>query len=162
MRGEFILNAPRMLVRDIMETVFVTVPEDATYKQVAELLYSTKRGCAFVLDTAGSLLGLVSEHDLFRILFPYYQSYYLNPESYTDPKQREMKIEEVQDHPVSQFMCKNMHLATPDEPIMRAGATMLAKNIRRMPVIENGKLIGVISRRRIYHTLFEQHLQQGK
>lgn len=149
-----------MLVRDIMETVFVTIHEDATYKQVADILHESNQGCVFVLDGLDRLVGLVSEHDLFRVLFPYYQSYYLNPEQYTDPTERENKIEEVQDHPVKNFMCKHMHTATPDEPIMRAGATMLAKNIRRMPVIEDGKMVGAISRRKIYRALYEQHLKK--
>lgn len=142
-----------------METVFVTAREDATYKQVADLLYESKRGCVFVLDKDDRLVGLVSEHDLFRVLFPYYQSYYLNPELYTDPVERERKIMEVKDHPVKNFMCREMHCATLEEPIMRAGATMLAKNIRRMPVIEEGKLIGIVTRRAIYRTLYEQHLK---
>lgn len=122
-----------MNVRDIMETVFITVHEDATYKQVADLLYESKRGCV--------------------------QSYYLNPEQYTDPKEREKKIEEVQDHPVKRFVCRDVHSATLEEPIMRAGATMLAKNIRRMPVIEEGKLVGVVTRRAIYRALYEKHLK---
>lgn len=148
-----------MIVRDIVETIFVTVREDATYKEVAEILYESRRGCVFVLNAAGQLAGLVSEHELLRILFPYYRSYYMNPELYTDPKEREKKIEEVQDHPVKGFMRRNIHVAHPDEPIMRVGATMLAKSIRRMPVIEEGKLVGVVSRRAIYRALYEGHLK---
>lgn len=149
-----------MNVQSIMGTNFTTVQEEATYKQVADLLHESEHGCVFVVNQTGQLVGLISEHDLFRILFPYYQSYYLNPEMYTDPKEREQKIEEVQDHPVSRFMCTHMHVATPDEPIMRAGATMLAKNIRRMPVIDQGKLVGVVTRRQIYRTLYEGHLKK--
>ncbi len=148
-----------MNVRDIMETAFVTVPENATYKEVAEKVYASKTGSVFVLDTASKLVGFVSEHDLLRILFPYYHSYYLNPEQYTDPKERENKIEEVQNHVVTRFMCTNMHSASPDEPIMRAAATMLAKNVRRLPVIHEGVLVGVVTRQQIYRALYETHLK---
>ena len=148
-----------MNVRDIMETAFVTVPENATYKEVAEKVYASNTGCVFVLDATSKLVGLVSEHDLLRILFPYYQSYYLNPEQYTDPKEREKKIEEVKDHVVTRFMCKDMHSASPDEPIMRVGASMLARNVRRLPVIHEGLVVGVVTRQQIYRALYEGHLK---
>lgn len=148
-----------MIVRDIMETGFITVAENATYKDVAEKVYASNTGSVFVLDAENKLVGIVSEHDLLRILFPYYQSYYLNPEQYTDPKEREKKIEEVQDHVVTRFMSKNMHSASPDEPIMRVGASMLAKNVRRLPVLHEGVLLGVVTRQQIYRALYETHLK---
>lgn len=37
---------------------------------------------------------------------------------------------------------------------------MLAKNIRRMPVIDQGKLVGVITRCQIYRALYEGHLKK--
>ena len=82
-----------MNVQDIMERNFVTVPEDATYKEVADVLYEQNQHCVFVIDERGELVGFVSEHDLFRVLYPFYGSYYLNAEMYTDHTQREKKIE---------------------------------------------------------------------
>lgn len=151
-----------MNVRDVMETEFVTVYQDATYKQTAEALIGAGAGYVFVLDAADGLVGLVSESDLFRVLFPFYGSYYLNPELYTDPTEREYKIEEVQGHAVTRFMCRDMHTTTPDAPIMRAGATMLAKKIHRMPVVEGNRLVGVVTRHAIYAALYDKHLRAGQ
>jgi CBS domain-containing protein len=39
-------------------------------------------------------------------------------------------------------------------PVMRAGAMMLAKGIHRMPVISEGKLVGIVTRSRIYRHVF--------
>lgn len=145
-----------------MDTTFVTIPEDATYKQTADAFYTHDQRCVFVVRENGELIGLVSEHDLFRILYPFYGSYYLNAEMYTDPEHREQKIEEVQTHPVKRFMQQTLHCIHPDEPVMKAGAKMLAKQVRRLPVVENGKLIGVVTRRRIYRALYQTHLGQGE
>lgn len=148
-----------MHVRDIMETTFSVVGEETKYKDVAERLYQGGNGSVFVVDASDRLIGIVSEDDLLRVLFPHYQSYYLNPEVYTDAEERERKIQDVQHHSVQRFMRTELHTAAPDEPIMRAAARMLAKNMRRLPVVENGTLIGVVTRSRIYRALYEGQLK---
>lgn len=144
-----------------METGFVVVGEHVEYQEVAKMMHASGKGCVFVVDEGNRLTGIISEDDLLRILFPHYQSYYLNPEQYTNPEEREGKIEEVQHHPVRLFMQKELHTATPDEPIMRAAARMLAKNMRRLPVLENGVLVGVVTRGQIYKALYETRLRQS-
>lgn len=148
-----------MKIRDIMETVVVTVPVHATYRDVAHVLYHQEQHCVVVVDAEGRPVGIISEYDLFRILYPHYGSYYLNAELYTDPAERERKIEEVQAHPVERFMQKDIHHTSPDEPVMRVGATMLAKNLRRLPVLEDGKLVGIVTRPAIFRALYETHLR---
>lgn len=41
---------------------------------------------------------------------------------------------------------------------MRAGATMLAARVHRLPVVEQEKLVGIVTRADIYHELIAQHL----
>ena len=149
-----------MKVRDVMEVDVITVPAHATYEDAARIL-STKgvSGCPVVNDS-GQIIGAVSEKDLFRIMYPYYRSYYESPESYTDEEAREHKIEEIRTHPVSSFMTRAVITVGPDVPIMRAGAIMLAHNVHRLPVVDLGKIVGIISRTNIYRQILKQHLTQ--
>ncbi len=148
-----------MKVRDIMDTELNAVPMDASYEDVARLLYTQDVSGVPVVDAEGRLVGTVSEKDLFRIMYPFYKSYYEHPESYTDYEERENKIDEIRTHPVHVFMTKSVVTIDPDAPAMRAGAVMLARNINRIPVVENGVLIGMISRKLIYRKILEYHFE---
>lgn len=147
-----------MHVRDVMEVDVVTVPEHATYEDVARLLHDKQISGVPVVDSDGRLVGAVSEKDLFRILYPFYRSYYESPESYTDFVAREAKIEEIRHHPVSGFMTTDISVISPDAPIMRAGAIMLARHIHRLPVVEGGRLVGIVSRANIYREILKRRL----
>ncbi|MDQ7814923.1 MAG: CBS domain-containing protein [Patescibacteria group bacterium] len=148
-----------MKVRDIMETQLEVVPVDASYEDVARILYTKNISGLPVVDGQGNLVGAVSEKDLFRIMYPYYKSYYEHPESYVDYEQRENKIDEIRSHPVRSFMTKEVLTIDPEAPVMRAGALMLARNINRLPVVEEGRVIGVISRSHIYRKILRYHFE---
>jgi len=141
-----------------MELNSITISRDATYEDVAKTLYTHGISGAPVIDEEGNLLGMVSEKDLFRILYPFYRSYYENPEVYADMESREGKLDEIRGKSVEVYMSREIVTIEPDAPIMRAGAIMLAKQIHRLPVVENGKLIGIITRRRIYRTVLRHKL----
>lgn len=147
-----------MKVRDVMELNSITIRHDATYEDVAKILYTHGISGAPVVDEAGNLLGMVSEKDLFKILYPFYKSYYENPEVYVDFEGRESKLEEIRGKTVEVYMSRDIVTIDPEAPIMRAGAIMLAKQIHRLPVVEQGKLIGIITRRRIYRTVLRHQL----
>jgi CBS domain-containing protein len=146
-----------MKVREIMSTDFVSIPKDATYEQVFKLLNDNNISGAPVVDN-GRIVGIVSEKDLFRVLFPYYTSYYNNPELYVDYEERENKIDEIRNHKVEIFMSRDFVHIHPDDPVLRAGALMLAKHVSRLPVVENGNLVGMIWRRDIYKTILQRKL----
>lgn len=138
-----------------MATVSVGTP----YREVAKLLTTGDFSGAPVVDAQGNVVGIVSEKDLFRVLYPYYKSYYENPELYVDFEEREHKIEEVADHPVEGFMSTAVWSVEPEMPVMRAGALMLSKGVHRMPVLEHGKLVGIVTRSHIYRSLLQHAFQ---
>jgi CBS domain-containing protein len=45
-----------------------------------------------------------------------------------------------------------------DEPIMKAGGHMLARHLHRIPIVDNGKLVGIISREEVFSAILKKHL----
>ncbi len=147
-----------MKVREVMQTEIVTIPESATYREAAEILHTHTISGAPVVGEDDGLVGILSEKDLFRMLYPHYSSYYENPESYTDAKKQEMSVHEVKDANIKEFITRDVHTADPDQEVMHVGGLLLAKKIHRMPVVDKEELAGIISRRDIYKKIFAEHL----
>ena len=146
-----------MRVKELMETNVIHVTPDTTYKEAARLLYTHGMSGIPVLDEKGGVVGFVSEKDIVRILYPWYKSFYESPESYTDMEARESKAGDIRNTRVEVFMKKNIFTVKPDDPIMKAGALMLAHDINRLPVLENGKMVGIVSRGSIYKAILKKN-----
>jgi len=121
---EFFLVLAMGLVRDIMVRNVVTVDYNKTAKDVA-LLLAEKEISSLVVTKDGGPIGLVTERDLARKV------------SVTDRK--------AADVPLSEIMSKKFRWVEPMTPIEDAVQKMLNNNIRRLLVLENGKLVGIIT-----------------
>lgn len=112
------------LVRDIMVHNVITIEHNKTAKEVA-LLMAEKGISSLVVVKDGSPIGLVTERDLARKI------------STTDKKSSDV--------PLSEIMSSNFRWVEPMTPIEDAVQKMLNKNIRRLLVLDNGKLSGIIT-----------------
>lgn len=112
------------IVRDIMVKEVVTIEHDKTAKDVAVLL-AEKNISFLVVVKKGEPIGLVTERDLARKV------------STTDKKSSEISLSEI--------MSPNFRWVEPMTPIEDAVQKMLNKNIRRLLVLDNGKLVGLIT-----------------
>lgn len=147
-----------MIVRDLMDSKIISVYTGTTYEQLFKILQENNASGAIVLDEDERLVGFVSEKDLFKILYPFYTSYYDNPEMYTDFEERDGKPELIREKRVEMFMKKDVFTIGPNEPAIKAGALMLAKSTDRLTVMENGKPIGMLYRKNIFRKLLEEKL----
>jgi len=147
-----------MKVFDIMERNPITIPVDATYEQASDILYANNISGAPVVGKDGKLVGILSLKDLFRVLYPFYSSYYEHPESYTDMEMREGKVDEIRKKNISEFMTKRLITVPHHIPIMRAGAVMLAHNVHHLPVLENEKFVGLLTKNLIYRAILQHHV----
>jgi len=148
-----------MKVGDVMIKKVITVPYDATYSEAARILYKSGISGAPVIDSEKNLVGIISEKDLFKVLFPFYDSFYKHPENYTDFENRENKVDEIKDKKISNFISVKVISVKVDDPIMKAGGLMLAHSYHRLPVIEQGKLKGIVTREEVFEAVLKKHLK---
>lgn len=147
-----------MKVKDVLESDVITVPHEATHLEAAKILYTEKISSAPVVDGKKRIIGMISEKDLFKALYPSYKSFIENPQYFLDYEAREGNFDETKASNVKQFMTKNVISVTTETPILRAGAIMLAKGIHTLPVVTDGSLVGVVTRDDIYQAILKRYL----
>lgn len=148
-----------MRVRDVMNTKIVTIAPDTSYEGAAKLMQSEGISALPVVDPNGALEGILSEKDLFRGIYPDYSDYFVNPEAFNDEDEREDRVRELRKHPVYEFMTTNVEKVSPQTPLMLAGGLMVAHRVHSLPVIDEGKLVGIISREMVFRTILKQKLE---
>ncbi len=147
-----------MKVRDVMIAPVITVSPWTTYEDTALLLCARNISGVPVVNDEGELVGIVSEKDLFRAMYPRYEEYILEPHAFCDRELQEEEIKTVRKQPVEKYMSKQVVTIDADAPILRAGGLMLARGLHRLPVIDKGKLVGIVTREDIYGTILKKHL----
>lgn len=146
-----------MLVRDVMKINVVTIPKGTTWRRVAEVLLEHRISGAPVVDVDQRIVGVVSEKDVFRAIYPTYEEWYEGPQAYTDFLALEEEARRAQEKRVEDFMSRKLVSVTSDTPILKVGALMVATGIHRVPVVDEGTLVGMVSRRDIFRAILRVH-----
>lgn len=102
----------------------VTVQPEQTVSEVVTLFRAHNIGALPVVTADGRLAGILSERDIVRRL----------PE-----------FEQILATPVQLLMTTQVITAVPDDDLMSVAHTMTERRIRHLPVLEDGRLIGIIS-----------------
>lgn len=102
----------------------VTVQPTQTIREALRLLAEHNIGALVVVDEGDRPAGIVSERDVVRTL---------------------ARTEAVFDWPVGRIMTKEVIVGGPQDDVLTVGHTMTEKRIRHLPVVERGRLIGIIS-----------------
>lgn len=147
-----------MKVRDVMRAPAVSISTDASYEEAARLMHRNRFSGLPVIDDAGRLVGIVSEKDLFRAIYPNYEEFCSNPEICLDQEAREAEIESIRGRPVRDFMTRGVITIGSASPVLQAGGLMLARGLHRLPVVDDGRLVGIVTRREIYRAILQQRL----
>jgi CBS-domain-containing membrane protein len=143
-----------MRASDIMVKDVVTVDPDATIQAVAEILVAKRISGLPVVDSAGSLVGIVSEGDLLR-----------RAESGTEHSRswwlkllmgrESLAAEFVKEHArrVRDVMTRDVITVASDTPVTEIAALLEKNHIKRVPVIDDDQLVGIISRANLVQAL---------
>ncbi|MEM5844334.1 MAG: CBS domain-containing protein [Candidatus Aenigmatarchaeota archaeon] len=113
-----------VLVKDIMSRPAVTIEENKSAKVAGELMKKKRKG-ALIVVRKGKPVGIITDSDLIRKVVA------------KNLKPSEVKVKDI--------MSKPLVTIGPEENIIEASRKMKRSNIKRLPVVENGKVVGVLS-----------------
>lgn len=132
---------------DVMTHNVISVTLDTEVREIAGLLLEHNISALPVIDANGSVLGIVSEGDLMRRVengTEQRKSWWLSSifaganDASEYIKRHARKAREI--------MTPNPITITEDEPLHRVARLLEKRHIKRVPVVRDGKLVGIVSR----------------
>ncbi len=149
-----------MLVHDVMSTGVVTAKETDTVRSVVVKMLNRNCGAIPVVGEDNRLVGVVTVRDVMLPLYPNYGDYIHDNVHSRDFIEMEEGYPAVLAKKVEEVMSTNPLSVSPNAPVLEAASFMGLKNFRRIPVVEKGKLVGMVSIGDINRGLF--FTQQGR
>ena len=146
--------------KDIMTRDVVTVTPDTDILQAAKRLLENHFNGLPVVDDEGKLLGILCQDDLIvqqkRVPLPSVFTLLDGMIPLFSGKQMEKEVEKMVAMKVSQAMTPNPRTVDPETAIEDIATIMVRKNIHTLPVLEKGKLVGVIGKEDVLRTLMPE------
>lgn len=122
------LSTPTKDVRQILEakgSLVISVRQDESVQSVIHVLRKERIGAVVVLDEAGKIDGIVSERDIVRKISELGESVIASK--------------------VADIMTRNVKTCSPEQSLADVLQTMSDGRFRHLPVVENEKLIGIVT-----------------
>lgn len=105
----------------------VSIGPDETISAAVRKLIEYNRGSLAVCDDKGALVGIVTERDIVRKCFA--------------------RIDTCNNAKIREVMTKEVVIGTPEDDADYAVMVMKQKRIRHLPIVDNGKVVGMVSMR---------------
>jgi len=112
-----------MIVRDIMKRNVLTLTKNATIKDTLDLMVENYAGSVVIVDD-DKIVGLVTERDILSRIV-----------------EKDRKLS----NPIESIMTKNVITISPNRSVEEAARIMTENKIKKLPVVENDKLVGIIT-----------------
>lgn len=111
-------------IRDVMVDKVITIAKDATLEEAVKLMNEYEIGCLIVMENKKPV-GIMTERDLLKRVLS--------------------KSKQLGKKKVTEVMSENLVSVSPQIEIEEAARLMYEKKIKKLPVIEKGKLLGLVT-----------------
>jgi len=149
-----------MLVKDIMTTSVKTATPEHLVRDVAVIMCLQKISGVPVIDKENTIVGMISEKDILWGMFPDLQDV-MGGAGIVDFERLETDYRDVLNQKVSRLMTTRVFTVEADWPVLKAASMMFRYKIRRIPVADNGKLVGIVSVGDVHKAIFQRDLARN-
>lgn len=138
---------PALLVKGIMNNQAARIRDNSNLRHAAELVALSGVGDLMVIDQDGVFIGVLSEGDILRAALPNFDEILAEGGTLLDAYRLFLrKGQELSERPIMPLVIRNPLVLHPDDHVARAATVLINLQIRRLPVVENGRLVGTVSR----------------
>src|SRR5690348_7791898 len=136
-----------MNAADLMTSPVVTVKPDAAIEYAAQLMLRHRVSGLPVTAGDGSLLGIITEGDLLRRAETGTEKRHARWVSLLiGPGRLAQEYVHAHGRKVGDVMTEHVITVTPETPICDLVGLMETKHVKRLPVVDQGRLVGIVSR----------------
>lgn len=122
-----------MIASDIMTRRVHTTTPQASVQEVAQLLYRERISGVPVVDEHRQIIGIITEADIIRNI-------------------------ERDERRVADVMSRNLVIVEEDTPVSEIATLLTERRIKRVPVVQAGRVVGIVSRADIVQAVALGHL----
>jgi len=144
-----------MKVSEIMTQKVYTISPDSTLKECAEALNKYNINGLVVVEKE-KVVGVITRSDIFKAILPRYPDIIEEERYVSDLEYVEERANKLFEMEVKDIMGAPPITVNSDMPIVKAGSTMILRRVKQVPVVDKGKLVGIITLTDIINNLLKK------
>lgn len=157
-------------VRDIMTTDVVTLSPNNTVREAVRKLAVENLQGAPVVDDNNHMVGIVSQNDILGLILNHSKmlqkkgvasgsllASYIDGDDITDPEVAKA-TETIANTKVDDIMVRTVLMTSPDDLVLSLLKAMVDMDVSRVPVVDRGVLLGIVSRGDILFSIYKKKL----
>ena len=146
-----------MKVKEVMTRDVKTLSPDISAKEAMDMLFDLQISGLPVVDEVGKLLGMFTEKDILKSIFP---SYLTSVGSFVyaeNPKGIKKKVAELNQLKVGDIMRKEVVAIDEDTTLCEVAHVIITRGVRRIPILDKTrKLVGIVAREDVVKELVRE------
>ena len=147
-----------MKVKDAMSSAARAVTPETKVMEVASLMCLYRFHGLPVVDAENRLVGVIAEKDVLHSLFPKIEDMIAHGMATVDLDKEMARYGDVLELPVGELMTANPVAVDPEMHLLRAASVMVRHNFRRIPVAQEGKLVGMLTLGDVHKAIFHANV----
>lgn len=149
-----------LTAKDIMTSEVITISPETEVAQAAKLLLTNRINGVPVVNDAGEVVGILCQSDLIiqqkNISIPSLFTLLDGFIPLTSSKKLDKEVEKIAATTAADAMTANPVTVYPDTGIEEVAALMVEKSYHTLPVVDRGKLVGIVGKEDVLKTLISE------
>ena len=134
-----------MKIKEIMIADLTSVSADTPVKEAVKIMSRQRMVGLPVVDNDQNVIGIITESDIAKACLPSYYKELKNPSFIPDFNQFSGQARKIAHLPVKEFMTTIVYSLEEDTSRTQAADLLFRKDLRIVPVVRVGKLVGILT-----------------